>query len=128
MANVENIKKELENIKYPGFAKSIIEFGFVKDIQVDGTNCSILLDITSTAAEVEAQLRKEITACLSVIGINVTLNFNKPQEQKQASNSVSGKNIAPQIKKVVISFLNCASTSGAVEVISRRIEQFVPSN
>ena len=102
MANVENIKKELENIKYPGFAKSIVEFGFVKDIQVDGTNCSILLDITSTAAEVEAQLRKEITACLSAIGINVTLNFNKPQEQKQASNSVSGKNIAPQIKKVVM--------------------------
>ena len=102
MANVENIKKELENIKYPGFAKSIVEFGFVKDIQVDGTNCSILLDITSTAPEVEAQLRKEITASLSDIGINATLNFNKPKEQVQASNSVSGKNIAPQIKKVVM--------------------------
>ncbi len=102
MANVENIKKELENIKYPGFAKSIVEFGFVKDIQVEGTNCSILLDITSTAPEVEAQLRKEITASLSAIGINATLNFNKPKEQVQASNSVSGKNIAPQIKKVVM--------------------------
>ena len=102
MASVELIKKELENIKYPGFAKSIVEFGFVKDIQLDGTNCSIFLDITSTAPEVEAQLRKEITACLSAIGINVTLHFNKPKEQVQASNSVSGKNIAPQIKKVVM--------------------------
>ena len=102
MASVELIRKELENIKYPGFAKSIVEFGFVKDIQVEGTNCSVLLDITSTAPEVEAQLRKEITACLSAIGLNVNLNFNKPQEQKQASNSVSGKNIAPQIKKVVM--------------------------
>ena len=102
MANVETIKKELENIKYPGFAKSIVEFGFVKDIQVDGTNCSIYLDITSTAPEVEAQLRKEITAQLASIGINATLNFNKPKEQVQQSNSVSGKNIAPQIKKVVM--------------------------
>jgi ATP-binding protein involved in chromosome partitioning len=102
MANVENIKKELENIKYPGFAKSIVEFGFVKDIQVNGTDCLVLLDITSTAPEVEAQLRKEITAALSAIGMNATLNFNKPQEQKQSSNSVSGKNIAPQIKKVVM--------------------------
>ena len=102
MVNIENIKKELENIKYPGFAKSIIDFGFVKDIQLDGTNCSIFLDITSTAPEVEAQLRKEITAALSAIGLNVNLSFNKPKEQVQASNSVSGKNIAPQIKKVVM--------------------------
>ena len=102
MANIENIKKELENVKYPGFAKSIVDFGFVKDIQVDGTNCSISLDITSTAPEVEAQLRKEITASISALGLNVNLSFNKPKEQVQASNSVSGKNIAPQIKKVVM--------------------------
>ena len=72
MANVEDIKKELENVKYPGFAKSIVEFGFVKDIQVNGTNCLVSLDITSTAPEVEAQLTKEINACLSAIGMNVT--------------------------------------------------------
>ena len=102
MANVEDIKKELEKVKYPGFAKSIVDFGFVKDVQVNGTNCLVSLDITSTAPEVEAQLTKEINACLSAIGMNLTLNFNKPQEAKQSSNSVSGKNIAPQIKKIVM--------------------------
>ncbi|MDZ7817285.1 MAG: Mrp/NBP35 family ATP-binding protein [Aliarcobacter sp.] len=98
----EDIKKELEKVKYPGFAKSIIDFGFVKDVQVNGTNCSVALDITSTAPEVEAQLTKEITATLNAIGMNTTLSFNKPQEAKQSSNSVSGKNIAPQIKKIVM--------------------------
>ena len=34
--------------------------------------------------------------------MNATLNFNKPEAPKQNSNSVSGKNIAPQIKKVVM--------------------------
>lgn len=102
MANIEDIKKELEKVKYPGFAKSIIEFGFVKDVKVDGTNCLITLDITSTAQEVETQLTKDITACLSAIGMNVSLNFNKPQAPKQSSNTVSGKNIAPQIKKIVM--------------------------
>ena len=102
MANIEDIKKELENVKYPGFAKSIVEFGFVKDVQVNANNCLVSLDITSTAPEVEAQLRKEITACLSAFGMNLTLNFNKPQEAKQNSNTVSGKNIAPQIKKIVM--------------------------
>ncbi len=33
--NIENIKKSLENVKYPGFSKSIIDFGFVKDIKVE---------------------------------------------------------------------------------------------
>ena len=102
MANIEDIKKELANVKYPGFAKSIVEFGFVKDVQVNANNCLVSLDITSTAPEVEAQLRKEITACLSAFGMNLTLNFNKPQEAKQNSNTVSGKNIAPQIKKIVM--------------------------
>jgi len=102
MANIEDIKKELEKVKYPGFAKSIIEFGFVKDVKVDGSNCQVTLDITSSAADVEAQLTKEVTACLSAIGMNVTLNFNKPQAPKQSSNTVSGTNIAPQIKKIVM--------------------------
>lgn len=102
MANIEDIKKELEKVKYPGFAKSIIEFGFVKDVTVDGTNCVVTLDITSSAADVESQLTKEITACLSVIGMTVKLNFNKPQAPKQSSNTVSGTNIAPQIKKIVM--------------------------
>ena len=102
MANIEDIKKELEKVKYPGFAKSIIEFGFVKDVKVEGTNCLVVLDITSTAADVEEQLTKDITTCLSSIGMTVTLNFNKPQAPKQSSNTVSGKNIAPQIKKIVM--------------------------
>jgi len=102
MASVEDIKKELEKVKYPGFAKSIVEFGFVKDVQVKGDQCLVVLDITSTAEDVEAQLRKDIEACTSAIGMTVTLNFNKPQAAKQNSNSVSGKNIAPQIKKVVM--------------------------
>ncbi|RBQ28563.1 Mrp/NBP35 family ATP-binding protein [Aliarcobacter vitoriensis] len=99
---IEDIKKALESVKYPNFSKSIVEFGFVKDILLDDKNCTILLDITSTAKDVEEELRKDISACLSSFGLNLTINFNKPKEQTQQSNSVSGKNIAPQIKKIVM--------------------------
>ncbi|RXJ84900.1 Mrp/NBP35 family ATP-binding protein [Arcobacter sp. CECT 8985] len=102
MATVADIKSALENVKYPGFAKSIVEFGFVKDVQVDGSACSILLDITSSAQEVEDQLRKDITESLSTLVENITVNIKKPQPQKQNSNSVSGKNIAPHIKNFVM--------------------------
>ncbi|MGJ0302914.1 Mrp/NBP35 family ATP-binding protein [Aliarcobacter cryaerophilus] len=98
--SIEDIKKSLENVKYPGFSKSIIDFGFVKDIKLDANSCTILLDITSTAKEVEDELRREIPKALS--NLNVNLVFNKPKEEQQRSNSVSGQNIAPQIKDIVM--------------------------
>jgi len=100
--SIEDIKKALESVKYPNFSKSIIEFGFVKDIKLEHKNCTILLDITSTSKEVEQELKENITACLSSFELDLTLNFNKPKEEVQRSNSVSGKNIAPQIKKIVM--------------------------
>lgn len=98
--NIENIKKALENVKYPGFSKSIIDFEFVKDIKLEGNNCTIFLDITSTAKEVEDELRREIPKVLP--NLNINLYFNKPKEEVQKSNSVSGQNIVPQIKKIVM--------------------------
>ena len=67
MANVENIKKELENIKYPGFAKSIVEFGFVKDIQryYAGTDCFICP--VTLGAGVKTKLIDALAAGLPVI-------------------------------------------------------------
>ncbi len=104
MATVADIKEELGKVLYPGFQKSIVDFGFVKDIElIDDESCVITLDITSSSADVEAQLKKDITSTLEKIGIfTATLNIKKPQEQKQQSNSVSGSNIAPQIKNFVM--------------------------
>lgn len=98
--SIEDIKKALQSVKYPGFSKSIIDFGFVKDIKSDANSCTILLDITSTAKEVEDELRREIPKALP--NLNVNLVFNKPKEEQQKSNSVSGQNIAPQIKDIVM--------------------------
>ena len=98
--NIEDIKKALQSVKYPGFSKSIIDFGFVKDIKLDASSCTILLDITSTAKEVEDELKREIPKALP--NLNINLVFNKPKEEQQRSNSVSGQNIAPQIKDIVM--------------------------
>lgn len=98
--SIEDIKKALQSVKYPGFSKSIIDFGFVKDIKLDANSCTILLDITSTAKEVEDELRREIPKALP--NLNINLVFNKPKEEQQRSNSVSGQNIAPQIKDIVM--------------------------
>ncbi len=103
MATVADIKKQLENVLYPGFQKSIVEFGFVKDIELTNENtCVVHLDITSSASDVEEQLKKDISSTLAQIGVSGTLSVKKPEEPKQQSNSVSGSNIAPQIKNFVM--------------------------
>ncbi|AXH08572.1 sodium:proton antiporter [Malaciobacter halophilus] len=102
MATVADIKCALENVKYPGFAKSIMEFGFVKDVQTDGSACIIALEITSSAQDVEAKLREDISEALSGLVENISINIKKPEAPKQQSNSTSGKNIAPHIKNFVM--------------------------
>ena len=104
MASIADIKKELENVIYPGFSKSIVEFGFLKDVVLkDEFSCIVTLDITSTAQEIEAKLRQDITAKLSNIGLRfVEIVLSKPKEQVQKSNSQSGSNIAPQIKNFIM--------------------------
>lgn len=104
MASVADIKEELGKVLYPGFQKSIVEFGFVKDVElIDDKTCVVSLDITSSSADVASQLQRDISSTLGKIGIsNATINLKKPEEAKQQSNSVSGSNIAPQIKNFVM--------------------------
>eukprot|EP01029_Cantina_marsupialis_P023093 TRINITY_DN570205_c0_g1_i1.p1 TRINITY_DN570205_c0_g1~~TRINITY_DN570205_c0_g1_i1.p1 ORF type:complete len:392 (+),score=131.30 TRINITY_DN570205_c0_g1_i1:73-1248(+) len=104
MATIADIKEELNKVLYPGFQKSIVEFGFVKDVQSsDNSSAVISLDITSSASEVEEELRRDINRVLGEIGVsNITINVVKPEAPKQQSNSTSGQNIAPQIKHFVM--------------------------
>jgi ATP-binding protein involved in chromosome partitioning len=103
MITVESIKEKLSNVTYPGFTKSIVEFGFVKDIAYENDMAMIFVDITSSAKEVEDQIRADITKELSVLGVsNVQITINKPKAPVQQSNSQSGKNIAPQVKNFIM--------------------------
>ena len=103
MITEQSIKEALSKVTYPGFTKSIVEFGFVKDIAVEDNKVMVMLDITSSAPEVEAQLKDDIAKEFKVLGVgSAHITVNKPEAPKQQSNSVSGQNIAPQIKNFIM--------------------------
>ncbi len=103
MATIADINEKLKSVSYPGFTKSIIDFGFVKDVELNGNDVTIHLEITSSASEVEQTLKEDITKELKVLGLNIIqVIVKKPQAPKQQSNSQSGKNIAPQVKNFVM--------------------------
>ncbi len=103
MATEHEIKEKLQSVAYPGFTKSIMDFGFVKNIEINGNDVNIYLEITSTAPEVEESLKTDITKELKTIGLdNVQVVVKKPEAPKQQSNTMSGKNITPQVDNFVM--------------------------
>jgi ATP-binding protein involved in chromosome partitioning len=103
MATIVDIEQKLKSVTYPGFTKSIVDFGFVKNIELNGDDVIVDIEITSSAAEVEAQLKEDITKELKTLGCGVVqVIVKKPQAPKQQSNSQSGKNIAPQVKNFIM--------------------------
>ncbi len=99
----ENVLEALKNVTYPGFTKDIVTFGFIKNVDIQGDKVVIVIDITSSATEVKDQLTADSTLELKKLGFtDVEVHISAPQAPKQMSNSVSGKNIAPQVKNFVM--------------------------
>jgi len=103
MATIADINEKLKSVTYPGFTKSIVDFGFVKDVDLNGNDVTVSIEITSSAPEVEETLKDDITKELKTLGMGVVqVIVSKPQAPKQQSNSQSGKNIAPQVKNFIM--------------------------
>ena len=95
--NKDEILEILKSIIYPGFKKSIVEYGFVKEIDCkDGIK--IVLEIVSANPKISQDLKDEILSKIP----NADVIINKPKIEPEHSNSRSGRNIAPQIKHFVM--------------------------
>ncbi len=101
MLNEAKIKEVLSSVAYPGFTKDIVTFGFVKNIEVNDDRVFVELDITSSAPEVAAQLRDEITKKLQMAGAKeVIVTIHQPKIPRETSSR--GKNLAPQVQNFVM--------------------------
>ncbi len=99
----ENVLEALKNVTYPGFTKDIVTFGFVKSVEIEGSKVAVVIDITSSADEVKQQLTADATTELKKLGFaDIEVHITAPQAPREQSNTMSGKNIAPQIKNFVM--------------------------
>ncbi len=99
--NKELVEEKLKEVMYPGFTKSIIDFGFVKNIEANDDGVHVEVDISSSAPEVEQELRDEITKKMQLLGASkIDVVITKPKMPKQSSSQ--GKNIAPHVKNFVM--------------------------
>jgi len=97
----EAVEEKLKLVTYPGFTKSIVDFGFVKDIEINDDGVSVLVDISSSAPEVKEQLQEDIEKQLKLLGAKQTQVVIKTPAMPKESSS-KGKNIVPHIKNFVM--------------------------
>ncbi|MCI6988188.1 MAG: Mrp/NBP35 family ATP-binding protein [Campylobacter sp.] len=97
--NENEILEKLKSVLYPGFKKSIVEFGFVKNVKVDGDSVTIDIEIVSANPNVANTIKQDI---IKTLGFSPVINISQPKPPTEKSNTRSGKNIAPQIKHFVM--------------------------
>jgi len=101
MITKEAVEEKLKLVAYPGFTKSIVDFGFVKDIEINDNNVSVMIDISSSAPEVKKEIEVEVTKQLQLLGANdINISVKTPVMPRESSSK--GKNILPQVKNVVM--------------------------
>jgi len=101
MINREDIQEKLAKVIYPGFTKSIVDFGFLKEIVIGADTISVELNIPSSAPEIEKNLQEEITKRLSFLGdFQIVVSIIKPKMPRETSSH--GKNVLPNIQNFVM--------------------------
>ena len=120
----EQILECLKGVKYPGFNKDIVSYGFVKSVEILGENegenpnlsgensqnsrkvAKIIIEIVSANPQIKSELESSVKSALAELkGLDLEkseLIINQPESPKEQSNSQSGKNIAPQIRAFVM--------------------------
>ena len=101
MINTSEVQEILNQVLYPGFSKSIIEFEFLKEIKIEESSVTVTIDIPSASSEIKEQLSTEITKRLSVAtDLTIIAEITQPAPPKETSSN--GKNVLPNIQHFVM--------------------------
>ena len=65
MVTPQQVLEELKKVKYPGFARDIVSFGMVKDIEVGSRGVNVMLAPTTAREEIVQQIRDAVAAAVS---------------------------------------------------------------
>ena len=104
MLNEKIVEEKLSKVIYPGFKKSIVDFGFVKHINCDNDIVHITIEITSSSEEVEDALKISIAKELDDLEAkDMHIHIHKPKAIETKKPEVqSNNNLTPQIKNFIM--------------------------
>jgi len=102
--NEQSVLDALRQVKYPGFSRDIVSFGFVKDLRVGGGNVSFRLALTSDAPAAAEAIKQQCDAALrgvpGVTSVTISVQAALPQGPVM-SGAIGRKDILKDTRFVV---------------------------
>lgn len=94
------IRTTLSQIRYPGFSRDIVSFGLVKEIQIDGDNVTVQMQLSTSDPAVPQAIKDNSEAALRALpGVgNVTVRIDI---QAPAQGATAGATTIPGVAHVV---------------------------
>ncbi len=94
MVTEEEIRKALEEVKYPGFTRNIVSFGMVKKIGIEDSTVDLVLGLTTSDKTVTERIRLDVEAALRKVSgiktVNLTIHLQNPQIPAQGPGQQAG--------------------------------------
>lgn len=102
----EQITEALKGVKYPGFSRDIISFGLVKDIQVDGSQVEISIQIQASDPKIPEQIYLAAQDALAKLDDSYTYKINVDVKAPTAATGTGqtasgGKTGIPGVKSII---------------------------
>lgn len=119
MPNSDQIKEVLKTVKFPGFSRDIVSFGLVREIELDGANAQIGIEVTtgddSVPEKISDDVKQAVGAMEGIDAVKVRMEINAPNQQPKpgaaGATGAAGGNPAMQKVKYAIAV---ASGKGGV--------------
>ncbi len=107
MADKDSIQTALKGVKFPGFSRDIVSFGLVREIELNGAEAQIGIEITTADESVPEQIAADIKATVGTLDgvddVKVRMEISKPQNQPSPASNANGHSTpagSPAMQKV----------------------------
>ncbi len=98
----ETALEALRTVKYPGFSRDIVSFGFVKDLATGGGNVSFRLALTTDAPAMAEQIRAECEAVLrrlpGVTSVTISVQAAPPRPAVVGGGAAAAADVLPETR------------------------------
>lgn len=118
MAETENIQAALKSVKFPGFSRDIVSFGLVREIEQNGEDVQVGIEITTGDSAIPEQIAADIKTAVGALegvkDVKVRMEVSEPKQQPSPTGEAFEQANASQAMQKVKYAIAVASGKGGV--------------
>ncbi len=96
----QTIEDALKIVKYPGFSRDIVSFGLIKDIEINGRDVRVTLEVTSADASVPKEIEKQARRALEAVSGIGKADISVRRSASASERETSQREAAPLLTQI----------------------------